>query len=103
MSIDARVKTVMFTSGGVVLKLEDRPARPGEVAGCRGQEELKAPTRAPGAGLLCGCDVWGGSESIMLGDVEIARRIGYNRIEWTDPDNLIAVIREYRKAKGLDT
>lgn len=106
VSIDARIKTVQFHADGrTVFVLEDRPARPGQVAGCRGQESLVADRRnlANGAaGLLCGCEVWGGSESLVLGDVVIARRKTYRELEWTDPANLLSVVLAYRKAKGLD-
>ncbi len=41
-----------------------------------------------------GRDVWGGADSLMLGDVEIARRVGYTRIAFCDREQFLRAIRE---------
>lgn len=90
MSIDARVDHVICNEDGSgELRLIDRPAsRPGKTPGCAGQSVLrfqKAPEEVTG---LNGRDIWGGSDSIILGEIEIARRVGYTRLEFCDAETL---------------
>lgn len=96
MSIDARVRAVIHSeNGGGRLELEDRPARPGGVPGIRGQGSLDYENEPHEVTALNGLCIWGGSESIMLGDVEIARRVGYTRIVFHDRDTFVRAVREY--------
>jgi hypothetical protein len=88
MSIDARVKEVVLNEDGSgELVLVDRPKRrPGDVDGCRGQSSLRFDRSPPAVKSLEGADVWGGSESLILGDRVIATRRGYTRIEFVSDE-----------------
>ncbi len=97
MSIDARVETVLLNEDGSgKLKLTDRPAKHGANPGIAGQRSLhfdKAPEEVT---ALNGRDIWGGSDTIMLGDVEIAKREGYTGIVFHDAETFKRAVREYR-------
>jgi hypothetical protein len=98
MSIDARVKTVVFYGGvGGEIQLVDRPARPGGVPGIAGQSVLKYTAAPPNVGDLAGLDVWGGSNEIMLGDMLIARRKGYTQIVFVSDAAFTLAVAEYHK------
>lgn len=88
MSIDARVVGLRMVKDGkriVKLSLEDRPG-----GGPAGQSTLRITNRnrRPGSLVtlkqLIGCDIWGGSGEIMLGDNVLAKRHGYTAIELVD-------------------
>jgi len=96
MSIDARVRAVYLReNGGGSLELEDRPARPGTTPGIAGQDRLSFDSCPEEVTALNGREVWGGSESLMLGSVEIAKRVGYTRIVFHDRETFIRAVREY--------
>jgi hypothetical protein len=98
VSIDARVKTVrLFEDGSGELVLVDRPARPGGVPGIAGQRSLAFDAAPEEVTALNGCDIWGGANSVMLGDREIARREGYTRVVFCDPESFKRAVAEYRK------
>lgn len=99
MSIDARVETVVLNENGSGrLKLVDRPAtRPGENPGIAGQTSLhfdKAPAEVT---ALNGLNVWGGSDVLMLGERQIARREGYGGIEFVGDEEFRRAVREYHE------
>lgn len=97
MSIDARIRAVhLHEDGGGTLELEDRPARPGGVPGIAGQKRLRFDDAPEEVTALNGRDIWGGADTIMLGDVEIARRVGYTRIVFHDRETFLRAVREYR-------
>lgn len=99
MSIDARVDFVHFhQDGSGELRLVDRPARSGGVPGIAGQRTLRFATAPESVTCLNGCDVWGGSGFLMLGDVEIARRVGYTSIEFHDAETLRRASAAYRQS-----
>jgi hypothetical protein len=89
MSIDARVDDVtVHASGAGELRLKDRPGRPGrgpQDGGIAGQTVLFFDRCPPDVWKLGGKDIWGGSDTIMLGDVKIAEREGYTKIKFVVP------------------
>ncbi len=98
MSIDARVETVLHNEDGSgELVLVDRPARPGGYPGTAGQPRLTFTSAPHEVTALNGLDVWGGSSSLMLGDIEIARREGYTRIVFHDDETFRAALTRYRQ------
>jgi hypothetical protein len=101
MSIDARVRAVyLHENGGGSLELEDRPRRPGGVPGIAGQKRLSFDAAPEEVTALNGREVWGGSGFLMLGDVEIAKRVGYTRIEFHDRETFIRAIRAIAAKEG---
>jgi hypothetical protein len=95
VSIDARVETVLIhEDGGGRLLLVDRPARAGGVPGTAGQRSLYFERAPEEVTALNGLDIWGGDGEIMLGESEIARRIGYTRIEFVDDETFKRAISE---------
>ena len=75
MSLDATVWDVTRESGVLKLWLGDR-----EPGGIAGQASLEVVGACQSAELLVGRDIWAaGSGSVMCGDVEVGRRIGYGR------------------------
>lgn len=100
MSIDARVETVIIHEDGRgELRLVDRPARPGGHPGCSGQSSLVFERSPEEVTALNGCDIWGGSSSIMLGDREIAARLGYCRIVFCGDEEFKSAIEAYSRAR----
>lgn len=102
MSIDARVETVIHNEDGSgKLKLIARPDPRGPAYnGNKGQASLcydKAPHEVT---ALNGCDVWGGSESLMLGGREIAKRVGYTKIEFCTDEEFKEAVKEYHAYKA---
>lgn len=78
MSINAIVESVRQNedgSGTLVLSGEER-----------GQPALDFDSAPHDVTGLNGRQIWGGSESILVGEQEIARRIGYTKIAFTVPD-----------------
>lgn len=98
MSIDAQIQAVIHNEDGSgELHLIDRPARPGGVPGIAGQSTLTYENAPHEVTALNGLNVWGGASSLMLGDVEIARRVGYTRIVFSDEQKFKRAISEYRR------
>lgn len=96
MSIDARVETVFINENGSGrLALIDRPANVDGVPGIKGQSSLSFETAPEEVTALNGRDIWGGSDSIMLGDREIAKRQGYTRIVFVDDETFKAAVAAY--------
>ena len=98
MSIDARVKEVVLNDDGSGwLRLVDRPPRPGQNPGIAGQSVLRFD-RAPGeVTALGGLDVWGGADSLMLGEVQIARRMGYTGLAFCDGETFKRAVAAYHR------
>jgi len=92
MSIDAKVETVYIDEdGGGYLDLIDRPN-----GGIAGQKKLyfdMAPEEVTG---LNGLNIWGGSGFIMLGDIQIANRIGYTKIEFVNRKDFCKALSNYK-------
>jgi len=84
MAIDAQVKTVVVGRDGKGhLELIDRPPSvPGKTAGIAGQNKLYFDEAPENVYDLEGQNIWGGSSFIMLGNKEIAKRTGYETIEF---------------------
>lgn len=98
MSIDARVRTVIHNEDGSGrLELEDRPARLGQVPGIAGQGALNYDRAPYEVTALNGLEIWGGSDFIMLGDTEIAKRVGYTRIVFHGDEVFKRAVREYHQ------
>jgi hypothetical protein len=95
MSIDANVAFVeMKEDGSGTLHLCDRVPN-----GSRGQSRLSFETAPHEVTALNGLSIWGGDSSILLGDKEIARRIGYTRISFTERDAFLDAVRLYHEAQ----
>ncbi len=99
MSIDAQVETVYHNEDGSGrLKLIDRPKRrPGDTPGIAGQNCLYFETAPHEVTALNGLNIWGGSGEIMLGEREIAKRRGYESIEFVDAEAFKAAVTEYHR------
>jgi hypothetical protein len=98
MSIDARVNYVVCNEDGSgELRLIDRPARPGETPGIKGQSVLRFKTAPEEVTALNGLDVWGGDDGLMLGEVEIAKRVGYISITFCDAETFKSAVAKYHK------
>lgn len=103
MSIDAQVDFVMHNEDGSgELRLIDRPAHPGGVPGIAGQRALSFDKAPHSVTSLNGLDVWGGSSSLMLGDIEIARREGYTKIVFHDDATFTAACVAYRQKRTAE-
>lgn len=80
MSIEAIVDQVYHGENGngrMILKPPTNGDNPG-------QTELHWDSDGPhDVTALNGCLIWGGASSIMLGEIEIAKRDGYTKIVWT--------------------
>ena len=101
MSIDARVRAVIHNEDGSGrLELEDRPAKPGQVPGIKGQDSFSYETAPHEVTALNGLKIWGGANSIMLGDTEIATRIGYTRLRFCDDETFERAVKEYHRKHG---
>ncbi|CEF48244.1 unnamed protein product [uncultured bacterium] len=100
MSIDARVDSVIrYEDGGGELRLIDRPARPGGVPGIKGQSLLWFHTAPHEVTALNGLDIWGGSSTLMLGDIAIARRDGYAHIVFCDRETFLIAVERYHQSE----
>jgi hypothetical protein len=96
VSIDARVEAVVLDGdGGGLLRLVDRPAGDGSPRGCAGQPVLRFDSAPLRVADLVGLNVWGGGDSLMLGEVEIARRKGYTRLQFCDGAKLARAVAAY--------
>jgi hypothetical protein len=101
MSIDARVDCVIINEDGSgKLCLVDRPARPGGVPGIAGQRALSFDMSPKEVTALKGLDVWGGAGSLMLGDVQIADRLGCTWIAFHARDVLVKAVAAYHRRHG---
>jgi hypothetical protein len=77
VSIDARVHGVVLASEDETVLLLDQPD-PSRVAGQR--QLVVEPPVPPNVGLLFMQSVWGGADSLVLGETVIGRRHGYTRV-----------------------
>jgi hypothetical protein len=88
MSIDANVAYVETKEDGSgTLHLCDRIPN-----GSRGQSRLSYDTAPHEVTALNGLPIWGGDSSILLGDIEIAKRLGYTRISFNERDVFLEAI-----------
>lgn len=90
MSIDARVVDVVSeadTSGkgiaGYLVLVDRQSGRDGVPDGIKGQSRLNFRYAPVWVNDLKGKDIWGGANSIMYEEQEIATRHGYTRIVFT--------------------
>jgi hypothetical protein len=97
MSIDALVdRVVLHDDGSGELRLTDRlPARYGEGPGIPGQSVLKFDAAPDQVRALKGLEIWGGASTIMLGEIQIARRIGYTSIVLCDGETFERAVAAY--------
>jgi len=99
MSIDANVALVeVHEDGSGILHLCDRVPE-----GSRGQSRLRFDTAPHEVTALNGLSIWGGDRQIMLGDRQIAERIGYTKISFSEREMFLAAVQEYhsrRRTKG---
>lgn len=68
--------------------------RPGNHGG-KGQSVLRFKTAPEEVTALNGLDVWGGSGAILLGDTEIAKRVGYTEVVFCDRETFVKAVRDY--------
>lgn len=95
MSIDANVAYVSVNEDGSgTLHLCDRVPE-----GSRGQSRLHFETAPHEVTALNGLQIWGGDSTIMLGEKEIARRIGYTRISFIEREPFLAAVAEYHQRR----
>ncbi len=100
MSIDARVQSVVLNEDGSGdLILVDRPARPRQTPGIAGQRSLAFDSAPDEVTALTGMDIWGGANSIMLGDCEIARRVGYTSITFCVRAKFVEAVATYNERR----
>lgn len=93
MAIDANVAYVeLREDGSGTLHLCDRVPN-----GSRGQSRLHFDTAPYEVTALNGFAIWGGDNSIMLGDKEIAKRDGYTRISFTEREDFLAAVAAYHQ------
>lgn len=98
MSIDAKVRSVHHNQDGSgTLNLEPRIDASGQKS-CVGQSVLRYQSAPEEVTSLNGKEIWGGSDSIMLGDVEIAKRKGYTSIVFHDSETFKRACKEYRRS-----
>ena len=86
MSIDAIVTGISLRSDGSARLTLEQP----DSSRCAGQSSLTVESPPSNLGILLGKPVWGGSESLMCGEIEVGRRIGYTGLR-VDYDALIRV------------
>ena len=98
MNIDARVRAVIHNEDGSGrLELDDRPGQPSGMPGIKGQRSLRYDTAPEEVTALNGLDIWGGANSIMLGDMKIAERVGYTGIKFCDSKTFKAAVSAYHR------
>ena len=78
--------------GSGVLHLCDRIPN-----GSRGQSRLYFNAAPYEVTALNGLQIWGGASSIMLCDMEIAKREGYTRISFTERETFLAAVAEWHR------
>jgi len=102
MAIDASVAYVeCHEDGSGVLHLCDR-IEAGKAKGLSGQPCLRFDAAPYEVTALNGLNVWGGAAQLMLGDHEIAKRIGYTRISFNERDVFLAAVQEYHRRRRAD-
>lgn len=80
MSIDALVVGAnVRPTGECVLVLEPREES-NKHHGDFTMVVMKPPKNKKSLGRLIGCELWGGSGELLLGDTKIAERVGYRRL-----------------------
>lgn len=93
MSIDANVAFVECKEDGSgTVHLCDRVPN-----GSRGQSRLYFETAPYEVTALNGLSIWGGDSQIMLGDKEIAKRLGYTRISFSERESFLEAVRLYHE------
>ncbi len=93
MSINANVTVYLDHDGGGSLALSGEE---------RGQGRLYFRTAPEEVTALNGRHIWGGASTIMLGDREIAKRVGYTGIEFVSREDFIAAIAENNECADQD-
>ncbi len=103
MSIDARVVSVVRREDGSgELKLAGRPAAHKWEDGNPGQNTLRFKSSPPEVFALAGRNVWGGSDTILLGQTRIARRTGYTSVAFESGSAIrTAVIADTPEVTGV--
>ena len=80
MSIDAVIEAVERNDDGTAdIVLGSRKTRDGD--SCSGQSRMTVENPPPGFEACVGTKVWGGGETLMVGDTKWADRIGYTRLK----------------------
>ena len=93
MAIDANVSYVECKEDGSgILHLCDRVPN-----GSRGQSRLYFDAAPHEVTALNGLSIWGGASEIMLGERQIATRILYTRISFTERESFLAAVAEYHQ------
>lgn len=95
MAIDANVAYVHLNEDGSgTLHLCDRVPE-----GSRGQSRLHFDAAPYEVTALNGLSIWGGASQVMLGDHEIANRVGYTRIAFIERDRFLSAIAAYHATR----
>lgn len=93
MAIDANVSYVETREDGSgTLHLCDRVPN-----GSRGQSRLHFDAAPYTVTSLNGLSIWGGDAQIMLGEQQIATRVGYTRIKFVSDEDFVAACVAYRR------
>lgn len=93
MSIDANIAYVeLREDGSGTLHLCDRIPD-----GSRGQSRLHFTSAPYEVTAVNGLPVWGGASSLMLGDIEIAKRDSYTRITFTGRERLLEAVKAHHQ------
>lgn len=96
MAIDAHVAYVeLKEDGSGTLHLCDRVPN-----GSRGQSRLRFDTAPYEVTALNGLPVWGGAGQLMLGEIEIAKRIGYTKISFNEREVFLFAVAEHHKQQA---
>lgn len=77
MSIDATVVGITQMLGGGVRLILEQP----DSSRCAGQSSLIVNDPPSNIAILFGKPVWGGDSSLMCGEIEVGKRIGYTELE----------------------
>lgn len=97
MAIDAHVAYVECKEDGSgVLHLCDRITN-----GSRGQSRLHFDTAPLEVTALNGLPIWGGAGQIMLGEREIAKRLGYTQISFNEREAFLAAVAEHHRRERI--
>jgi hypothetical protein len=98
MAIDANVAYVeLKEDGSGTLHLCDRVPN-----GSRGQSRLHFAEAPYEVTALNGLAIWGGASSVMLGDIEIAKREGYTRISFNERERFLDAVAAYHKRRRAE-
>jgi hypothetical protein len=91
MAIDANVAYVeLQEDGSGTLHLCDRIPN-----GSRGQSRLHFDAAPLEVTALNGLPVWGSASNIMLGETEIAKRVGYTKISFNEREVFLFAVAEH--------